>query len=319
MARNNLDGTGWLVEQRDSTVVKRFVQSSAIEANFRRITMTANTVRIPRIEDMDIDIVPKGGAYGEDTSSADTIALSASKFGKALRIAEEDVDDDKLADFIGEKRASAASSFAKKLDNAGLGVTAASAGPGTTTPFTSLYRTLATADSSTGYTASANLASGATFGYAQLVSLLGTVEASDYFDETAVRFIAHPAFRNVLRNVMDGNGRPLFLDSVINGNAVNTVLGVPITFTNGAKTSAVATTNVTGAGGAKGAAGNPLFFAVNTQHAVVGIRSGLESVVIPGRDGTAALTDEDILKVRARRAVGYTIPGAHAGFELTSA
>lgn len=319
MARNNLDGTGWLVEQRDSNVVKRFVQTSAIEATFRRINMTSNSVEIPRIEDMDIDIVAKGAAYGEDTSSADTITIAASKFGKALRIAEEDVDDDKLADFLGEKRLSATSSFAKKLDNAGLGTTAASGGSGSTVPFTSLYRALSTADATTGYAANANLDSGATFGYAQLLDLLGTVESSDYFDESAVRFIAHPSFRNVLRGVVDGNQRPLFLTDVVNGNAVNTILGVPITWTNGAKTSAVATTNPTGAGGAKGAAGNPLFFAVNTQHAVVGIRSGLESVVIPGRDGLAGLTDEDILKVRARRAVGYTIPGAHAGFELTSA
>lgn len=319
MARNNIDGTGWLVEQRDSTVVKRFVKTSAVENLFRTINMTANTVRIPRIDDMDIDIIAKGAAYGEDTSSADTIAISASKFGKALRIAEEDVEDDKLADFLGEKKASAASSFAKKLDNAGLGTTAASTGPGTTVPFTSLYRTLATADATTGYTAGANLVSGASFGYAQLSNLLSTVELSDYYNESAIRYIAHPAFKAILRNVLDGQNRPLFLESVLTGNSVDTILGVPITWTVGAKTSATAVTNNTATGGAKGAAGNPLFFAVNTDHAVVGKRSPLESVVIPGRDGLSALTDEDILKVRARRAVGYTIPGAHAGFELTSA
>lgn len=319
MARNNIDGTGWLVEQRDSTVVQRFVRTSVIEDEFRTINMTSNTVRIPRIDDMDIDIIPKGSAYGEDTSSADTIAISASKFAKALRIAEEDVDDDKLADFLGEKKASAASSFAKKLDNAGIGVTAASGGPGSTVPFTSLYRTLSQADATTGYSAGTNLLSGGAITYDLLNQLLAIVETSDYYDETSVVAVAHPAFRQVLRGLKDGQGRPLFLQDVVNGNAIDTILGRRIRYTVGAKTSAVAVTNNAGTGGAKGAAGNPLFGFVNTQYAVVGKRSPLESVVIPGRDGLAGLTDEDILKVRARRAVGYTIPSAHSLFELTSA
>lgn len=319
MARNNIDGTGWLIEQRDSTVVKRFARTSVVEDEFRTINMTANTVRIPRIDDMDIDIIPKGAAYGEDQSSADTIAISASKFGKALRIAEEDVADDKLADYLGEKKASAASSFAKKLDNAALGVTAGSTGPGTTVPFTSLYRTLSTVDATTGYTAGANLLSGASLSYDLLNQLLAIVENSDYYDESSVIAVAHPAFRQALRGIKDGQGRPLFLTDVVNGANVDTILGRRIRYTVGAKTSAVAVTNNAGAGGAKGAAGNPLFGFVNTQHAVVGKRSPLESVVIPGRDGLSALTDEDILKVRARRAAGYTIPGAHSLFEQTSA
>lgn len=317
MARNNIDGTGWLIEQRDSNVVKKFVQSSVIEADFRPINMTANVVRIPRIDDMDIDIVAKGTAYGEDQSSADTITISAAKFGKALRIAEEDVNDDQLDNFLEDKKASAASSFAKKLDNAGLGTTAAA--NGLTVPFTSLYRTLSQTDSTTGYTANANLVSGATFGYDQLLALYGVASASDYYDESAMEFIAHPAFRIALLGVKDGQNRPLFYSDIVNGSPVDRLLGIPVKYTNGAKTSATAVTNNTAAGGAAGAAGNPLFALVNTQHAIVGKRSPLESVVIPGRDGLAGLTDEDILKVRARRAVGYTTPKAHALFEKTSA
>lgn len=315
MARNNLDGTGWLVEQRDSTLAKAYAHTSVIDSEFRPINMTANTVEIPRIEDMDVEFIAKGAAYPEDQSSADTVKISAVKIGGALRIAEEDVEDAKLADYVDEKKTSAGSSFAKKVDNAGLGVTAAQSG--VTVPFTSLYRTLTTADTTTGYTANENYRGGTEFGYDELSELLEVVESSDYYDETGAVIIAHPSFRRILRDAKDTQGRPIFLSDYVNGNQVDRLLNLPIRYTNGAKTSALPATKVTGAGGAKGVAGNPLFAIVQKQLAVVGRRKSLESVVIPGRDGTSALTDEDILKVRARIAVGYTVPQAHALFELT--
>jgi HK97 family phage major capsid protein len=317
VARNDIDATGWLVEDKDSVVVKTFAQTSAWDEAARTIDMTANTVEIPRIDDMDVDIIPKGSAYGEDTSDADVITITAKKFGKALRIAEEDVEDKKLADYLDLKKQSAASSFAKKYDNAAIGTTAAA--NGTTVPFTSLYRALTSADASTGYTANANVLSGTALTYDLLSRLLGLAEASDYYDESQVSVIAHPSFRGVFRGLVDGQQRPLFLNDVINGRVVSSVFGLPIRWSNGAKTSATAVTNNAAAGGVKGAAGNPLLAIVNKPFAVAGRRTPFESVVIPGRDGLAGLTDEDILKVRTRRAAGVTIPGAHAIFEKTTA
>jgi len=314
MARNVLDGTGWLVEQRDGALAKAYRHTSVVDSEFRPINMTANTVEIPRIEDMDVEFIPKGGAYPEDQSTADTVKISAAKIGGALRIAEEDVEDDQLANYLEEKKASAGSSFAKKVDNAALGVTAAQSG--VTVPFTSLYRTLTTADATTGYTANENYRSGESFDYDALSELLEVVESGDYYDESNVVAIAHPSFRRILRDAKDGQGRPIFLTDYVNGNQVDRILNVPIRYSNGAKTSAVPQTKVTGTGGTAGTAGNPLFAIVQKQLAVVGRRKSLESVVIPGRDGLSALTDEDILKVRARIAVGYTVPQAHALFEL---
>lgn len=323
MARNSIDGTGWLVEQRESDVVKRFASTSAWEKAARPINMTANTVRIPRIEDMDVDVIAKGAAYGEDSSTADTVALSAAKFGKALRIAEEDVDDDKLADFLELKKISAASSFAKKFDNAAIGVNAVA--NGTTVPFTSLYKALTTVDATTGYTANANhisVLNASPFSYDTLNALLGIVESSDYYDDGQVTLIAHPRFRGILRGLKDTAGRPLFLTDIINGRAIDSVLGVPLVWSNGAKVTATATTQSVGAGaavGVKGTTGNPLIAAVLRPAAVIGNRTPFESVVIPGRDGLAGLTDEDILKVRTRKAAGVTIPQAHAIAELVTA
>lgn len=319
MARNDIDATGWLVEDKDSTVVKSYAHTSAWEKVARPITMTANVVEIPRIEDMDVDVIPKGGAYGEETSDADVISIRARKFGKALRIAEEDVEDKKLADYLALKKASAGSSFAKKFDNAAIGVNAVE--NGTTVPFTSLYKALTTADATTGYTANANHRGAlvAAFTYDALNELISLAEDSDYYDESQVSIVAHPTFRRLLRGLKDTQGRPLFLNDVVGGRSVNTILGLPIEWSNGAKVSATAQTKVAGAGGAKGTTGNPLLAVVNKAAAIVGNRKPFESVVIPGRDGTSALTDEDILKVRARKAAGVTMPQAHAVFELLGA
>lgn len=320
MARNDIDATGWLVEDRDSNVVRAYRQTSAWEKVARPINMTANVVEIPRISDMDVDVIPKGGAYGEETSTADLITIRARKFGKALRIAEEDVDDNKLADYLEMKKESAGSSFAKKFDNAAIGVNAVE--NGTTVPFTSLYKALTTADATTGYTANANHRSATVAGFAvagaaydTLNDLIAVAETSDYYDETQVSIVAHPYFRRILRGVKDGQGRPLFLTDFVNGRRVDNIFGLNIVWTNGAKVSAVATTNVGGALGVKGTTGNPLLAVVNKAAAVIGNRKPFESVLIPGRDGLAGLTDEDILKVRARKAAGVTRPDAHAVYE----
>lgn len=331
MARNVLDGTGWLIEQRDGSLTRAFRATSAVESEFRVINMTANTVRIPRVQDMDVEVIAKGAAYPEDQSGADTVAFSAVKIGGALRIAEEDVEDDKLADFIEEKKGSAGSSFAKKVDNAALGTTAAS--NGLTVPFTSLYRALTTADASTGYTANANFLTAVPTAIdtgaevAGLLSqMLGLIEGGDYFDPDGLVWILHPSFRGRFRNATDTTGRPLFYSDFVNGTRTERLFDIPVRYTTGAKTTAVATTKPGGAGGAgggaagvKGTAGNPLAFLVQKELAVYGKRKPFESVYIPGRDGTSALTDEDILKVRGRVGIGYTVPGAHAGLELVTA
>src|SRR5690606_2484310 len=100
--------------------------------------------------------------------------------------------------------------------------------------------------------------------------------------------------------------------------AVPRLFDIPLRFTRGATVTATPATNPTKATGAKGTAGNALLFLVQKNAAVFGRRKAFESVYIPGRDGLSALTDEDILKVRARIAAGVTIPGAHSVIELVA-
>lgn len=316
MARNVIDATGWLVEGKDSQVVKAFTATSAWEQAAREVNMTGNAVRIPRIADMGVAVIPKGSAYPEDQSGADTVLITAVKIGQALRIAEEDVEDEKLADYVEMKKQSAGSSFAKLYDNAAIGTSAAA--NGTTVPYTSLYRALTTADATTGYTANANVQSGAALTYDVLNSLVGLIEQTNFYDESQISILASPAFRQIIRGLKDAQNRPLFFDDLVNGTSVPKIMGIPVRYTVGARVSATATATPTVGLGVKGTAGNPLLAIVNKAAAVNGTRKNFESVVIPGRDGLSALTDEDILKVRARKAAGVTTPQAHALFELTA-
>lgn len=295
MARNTLEA--WIPEEWEtSKVVQTMQQMSAVEDLASPIPMGSDTKHVPRTAGMGVDVVDKGAAYGEDTSLNDEVLLTVKKIGKAARIAEEDIDDS-VADVINAKMVGWAKSYAKFMDNACLAVTAA---PGTGVPFTSLYYLLATTDNNIGYTGNTNITVAATAGaptYSEFSTAIGSVEAGDYFDPGGMVAIAHPAFRKSLRGVLDTQNRPIFLEG-LNGTP-DTIFGVRVRWSLGARTSATATATPTG---------RPIAAFVNPELMLLGRRSGPESVFIDGRDGLSALTDESILKMRARRAWAYGHP-----------
>jgi HK97 family phage major capsid protein len=302
----------WLAEEKDSTVMTRIGAISAVESLARRLPMNSTTKSFPRSGGMDVAEVPKGSAYGEDTAANDEVILTAKKFGKAIRIAEEDIDDS-IANILDSKKADWGSSYAKFIDNATLGTSAA---VGAGVPFTSVYRAVTTADASTGYTANANHVSSSAAGavtYAQLSNVLGAAEGSNSFEEGGVVVIAHPSFKGVLRGILDSSNRPIFVEGL--AGTPSSLFGYPVRWSAGARVTATATSAPPVALGVKGTAGNPLLIVGQRDSLMLGVRSGPESVVIDGRDGASALTDETILKVRARRgfAVGY--PDAFAVLE----
>lgn len=294
MARNTLEA--WIPEEYGSEVITRITQTSVVEAVASRINMSSDTRHVARSAGMDVGIVDKGGAYGEDTSTNDEVILYAKKFGKALRIAEEDIND-ALPDVIATKMRDWAVSYAKIIDNACLAVTA---GVGTGVPFQSLYNLLHTTDSNVNYTADANITTAATAGaptYDEFSATIGLVEVGDYYDPATMIAIAHPAFRKSLRGIKDLQGEPIFVKGL--AGTPDTIFGVPIRWSLGARTSAAATSSPTG---------RPIMAFVSTDLMQLGIRSGPESVFIDGRDGLSALTDESILKMRARRGWAYGHP-----------
>lgn len=296
MARNTLEA--WIPEEYESSrVITSINQISAVEALASRIPMGSDTKHVPRTAGMGVDVVAKGGAYGEDTSLNDEVLLSAVKFGKAARIAEEDIDDS-VANVIEAKMVGWGKSYAKMIDNATLAVSAAS--NGTTVPFTSLYQLLNTTDATLSYTGGTNIVTAASANaptYAEFSSAIGAVETGDYFDPGNMIAIAHPAFRKSLRGVLDTQNRPIFMEGL--SGTPDTIFSVPVRWSLGAKISATATPTP---------AGRPIMAFVNPELMLLGVRSGPESVFIDGRDGLSALTDESILKMRARRGWAYGHP-----------
>jgi len=294
MARNTLEA--WLPEEEGSEVITRITQNSVVEARASQIPMASNSRTTPRSAGMDVEVVDKGGLYGEDTNTNDDVTLTAKKFGKVLRIAEEDINDS-LADVIRVKTLDWGTSYAKIIDNATLAVTAA---PGVGVPFTSLYYLLTQTDNTIGYTANSNITTTGSGGvtYDKLSTSLSVIETGDYFNPSELLAVAHPTFRASFRQVKDDQGEPIFVKGL--AGTPDTLFGHPVAWSLGARTSATAKSSPTG---------NPLLLWVHPSLMLLGIRSGPESVFIDGRDGVGSLTDESILKVRARRGWAYGHPG----------
>lgn len=288
MARINVDA--WLPEEPTSEVVTRVGQTSAAEKLFRRIPMSSFTKSIPRSGAASVEVIPKGGTYGEDSASNDEAILTARKFGKLFRLADEDIQDN-VVDALGAKKIEWAFSYAKMLDNATLGVTAAENGG--TIPFTSVRNAIgATVTSATGVAVT----------YANLSAVFGVVETGDFFDPNRLVVIAHPGYRAKLRDILDTQGRPVFVENPRLGDP-DTLYGAPVTWSLGARESAVATDTPTG---------NQLLIVANADYLALGIRSGPESMVSDPNTGVAMTSDEALLKIRARRGFQVLRTGAAA-------
>jgi HK97 family phage major capsid protein len=304
MTRQNVDA--WIPEDWDSKVYTKIIATSAIEALATRVPMTTDNKHLPRSAGVGINVTPKGQAYVEDTLTDDEIVLTVRKLTRLVRLAEEDLDDlSGFIDVLNVKKQDWAGTYARFLDNACLGVTAAE--NGTTIPYTSLYNRLTTTDATTSYTANANRVQSATataLTYDDFNNTLGLLEQGDYYDESNLIVIAHPYYKKAMRGIKDTAGIPIF--EIGRAGIPSTLFGLPISWSIGAKTHATASAAPTG---------NPLLFFGNREHLLLGVRSGPESVVIDGRSGVGALTDETLLKLRARRAFGTVYPQAFAVLE----
>lgn len=289
------------------------MQMSAVEAHAQKIPMGSQTRSTPRSGGVNVGIVSKGGVYAEDVTTNDEVVLQVQKFGEAIRIAEEDINDS-LADIVNAKQKDWGTSYAKALDNACLAVSVAK---GTSLcKFDSLYWLLSQTDAATGYTGMANITQTATGApvvtYANLSVAAGIYESGDFFDEGSTLVIAHPKYKALLRGVVDGQSRPIFQEGSTGvpgggqGKTADTIFGYPVKWSLGNRTSTTVTQNPTG---------NPLLTFCNPMYMFLGVRSGPESVFIDGRNGLGALTDESILKMRSRRAFNIGHEGAFSILE----
>lgn len=280
--------TAWIEEQQGSDVIVRVSSTSALEALARKEGMTSLTKSVPRALGVSSAIVAKSAAYTEDASVNDEVVLTAFKFGLAVRIAEEDLGDSLVAT-LDVKRLDWATAYARHLDNACLGTNVVN--NGTTVPFDSVYYELTQTEARSGYTANDNVTTAVTTvapTYAQLNTVAGLYEVSDYFDEGRTVVIAHPAYKETMRGIVDSQNRPIFLERT--DGTPDTLFGYPITWALGCRENATSSPTPTG---------NPLLIVGNRDHLILGTRSGPESMLSGG--DAVFLNDEVLMKMRSRR------------------
>jgi HK97 family phage major capsid protein len=243
--------------------------------------MATSVKRVPRFVGDAPNVYAEGATIGEADVTVDDITLTARKWAKIMHISEEDMNDS-FIDVLNTYKTQWATNWARKFDNACLGVTAASAGTDAA-PYTSVYRAVSPGS------AGANLIqTGGAATFDDLNQILSKIEQSAYFDPSKTGFIVHPQFLATLRGLVDNQNRPILTDPL--GTTTATLFGYPLTVSHGAMTgaSASATPN-----------GNALIIVGNTDLMVNGVRAGIESMV--SKDAKFD-TDGVLLKVRARRA-----------------
>lgn len=304
----------WIPEEEGGPILQKINATSVVEVVARQEPMSTLTKKVPRDGGVDFEgATQKGVAIAEDDSDVDTVLLTARKLARIIRLNDEDVEDTSgVANVISQKQIGWATAYGIGFDNSTLAVTAAE--NGTTVPFTSLWKTLNTTDAGlpdgVTYTAGDNVVTGATgttggARYTELSNWMGKVEQGDYWSESDMVVIASPAFRKFFRGLVDTQGRPIFAENMAaaSGGVQDRLFNVPIRWTTGARTSAVAT-NKPG--------GKPLLFVGNAQFLVKGNRSGPEYAVAGPNSGAGFTADQTLLKFRTRRGFQVGNPFAWA-------
>jgi HK97 family phage major capsid protein len=272
------------------------LQNSAVEQFARREAMASRTKSVPRFVADAPEVVAEGEVIPDAEATLDEVVLTAKKYAKIFHVSEEDVNDS-LVDVLNTYKTEWASRFARKYDNATLGVTVAADGTDIA-PYTSLYRAV--------QQGSGNLEqTGGDLTFAQINAALGMVESSQYFDAANTVFMAHPKMLAALRGLIDGTGQ-LILPNPLAATP-GSLFGYPLVVSYGAATSASATEAPTG---------NPLLIVGNRSLLINGIRGGVESVV--SRDAEFS-RDGVLLKTRVRRGFAVAEDGAFAIVEKTPA
>lgn len=301
----------WIPVETGSTAIQALVRESAVEALGRPESMASDTKQVPRSGNFAIAAVAKGAAYGETSGTNDYVELIARKAGGVLRVAEEDLLDSNV-DILAIKRNDAARNLAKFFDNATLATSGAA--NGTTVLYTSVYKAIRTSNSAVSYTADANYTSGAAT-YANLSAMLANYEASEFFDDGNTFVIASPAFKAALRNVVDGQSRPIF--GVGSQGAPDVLFGYPVTWSYGARVSATNTS---------APSGNPIMVVGNRDLLIKGMARLSPNIASAnpgfalqrGNTGVGFLTDEALLKAAMRRGFAVGNENGMAVFEKTS-
>lgn len=290
MARTDLtEANGYILEEQGSNVIQDLIANSAVERFARRENMASRTKTVPRFVSDAPQVVAEGGTIPEASATLDEIVLTARKYAQIMHVSEEDLNDS-LPDVLTVYKREWASRWARKFDNACLGVTAAADGDDGQ-PFTSLYRAVSPGSAGTNL-----IQTGGALTYAQLNNALGIAEDSSKFDAANTVWMAHPKMLKEIRGMIKGNNDLVLPDPL--AGTPGSLFGYPLVISYGAATSAAATDSP---------AGNALLIVGNRQMLINGVRGGVESVVSRDAEFTK---DGVLLKTRIRR--GFAVADADA-------
>jgi HK97 family phage major capsid protein len=299
MARTDFtEANGYILEEQGSAVIQDLIANSAVERFARRETMASRTKTVPRFVTDAPQVVAEGATIPEASATLDEIVLTARKYAQIMHVSEEDLNDN-LVDVLTASKREWASRWARKFDNACLGVTAVGDGDDGQ-PFNSLYYSVTQYNS-----ASNKIATAGALTFEDISNALGLVESSSKFDAANTVFMAHPKMLAHIRSMVGANNEyvlPNPLDAT-----PGSLLGYPLVVSYGAATSAAAT---------DAPAGNPLLIVGNRNMLINGVRGGVESVVSRDAEFTK---DGVLLKTRIRRGFAVADASAFAIVEKTSA
>lgn len=285
MARTDLNETnGWIPEEQSSTAIQALFRNSVVETVARHENMQSRTKQIPRFAADAPSVVAEGAQIPEATATLDEIILVAHKWAKILDISEEDLNDS-LVDVLNTYKTEWAGRYARKFDNACLGVSVDKTNTDVA-PYTSVFNAATTAGNVV------STAGALTFEDAN--DALAAIESGDHYDPANTVFITHPRMLGNLRNLKDSDGNRV-VEAPLAGTP-GSMFGYPLVVSQGAAVSAAATDAPTG---------DPLLIVGNSKLLVVGDRSGIESQV---SDQAEFRTDEVLLKVRTRKAFAVADP-----------
>ena len=286
MARIDLtEANGYILEEQGSVVIQDLLANSAVEQFARREAMASRTKSVPRFVADAPEVVAEGETIPEAAATLDEVVLTAKKYAKIFHISEEDVNDS-LVDVLNTYKREWVSRFARKYDNACLGVTTSQTGTDAA-PYASLASVIQ---------GSNIIQTGGALSYDDLNNALGIVEDSSKFDAANTVWMAHPKMLKEIRGMVKPNS-DLVLPDPISGTP-GSLFGYPLVVSYGAAVSTAATDNPTG---------NALLICGNRQMLINGVRGGVESVV--SRDAEFA-KDGVLLKTRVRR--GFAVADADA-------
>lgn len=290
MARTDFtEANGYILEEQGSTVIQDLIANSAVERFARRENMASRTKSVPRFLSDAPQVVAEGGTIPEAVATLDEIVLTARKYAQIMHVSEEDLNDS-LPDVLTVYKREWASRWARKFDNACLGVTDAADGDDGQ-PFTSLYRAVSPGSAGTNL-----IQTGGALSYEDINNALGLVEDSSKFDAANTVWMAHPKMLKEIRGMVKPDNDLVLPDPI--AGTPGSLFGYPLVVSYGAATSAAATDSP---------AGNALLIVGNRQMLINGVRGGVESVVSRDAEFTK---DGVLLKTRIRR--GFAVADADA-------